>query len=450
MDNIRKLFSMNFLKDFSVLLSGTVLSQIILIIFLPILTRLYTPSQYGTFGIFFSIVSIISIGANGKYELAIMLQENDYESFLVSILCFIFSVVYSFFVLFILLFISSYYFKNFFYYSFLIILSVIFLGLKKNLSFYFNKKALFTLISVSKILQSLLIVVFSIIFYSIESLRKNGLILGYFLGVFISTLYLLFYFLYKNKIFLFNFFPNISRELSLILKLAKKNINYPKFTLLSGFLNTLSARMPVLILPLFFSSDLVGNFFLAQRILTLPVTLIGQSIGQIYFQRVSLNKESAGIIKKMSLKLFRGLFFIGILPFTVIAILGSKIFPIFLGPKWFYSGLFSQYLSGWLFMVLIFSPLTFLIFVYNKQKEGLIYDSISVLFRGSVLFILPLLIGEINITIISYAFMSFLLLIFWGRYILSLVKVRFTELRIYYILHIIIMLIGIGNYFFRR
>ena len=67
-------FSQNVLT----LMTGTTLAQAIPIIISPILTRIYTPEDFGLLALFLSITNIIGSVANGRYELAIMLpKKND-------------------------------------------------------------------------------------------------------------------------------------------------------------------------------------------------------------------------------------------------------------------------------------------------------------------------------------------------------------------------------------
>jgi len=60
-----------------VMLIGGVLSYGLTIIVAPILTRLYTPENFGILALFVSITSILSIVICWRYELAIMLPEKD-------------------------------------------------------------------------------------------------------------------------------------------------------------------------------------------------------------------------------------------------------------------------------------------------------------------------------------------------------------------------------------
>ena len=58
-------------------MSGTAISQGILIAATPILTRIFSPENFGIFALYLSIVGTISLVSSWKYELAIVLPDKD-------------------------------------------------------------------------------------------------------------------------------------------------------------------------------------------------------------------------------------------------------------------------------------------------------------------------------------------------------------------------------------
>ena len=62
------------------LMTGTTLAQAIPIAISPILTRLYSPEDFGTFGLYMAIVAIASVLVTGRYELAILLPKRDRDA----------------------------------------------------------------------------------------------------------------------------------------------------------------------------------------------------------------------------------------------------------------------------------------------------------------------------------------------------------------------------------
>ncbi|MBE6084396.1 MAG: hypothetical protein E7203_02820 [Selenomonas ruminantium] len=79
---IRNSYSLNFAK----LVGGTAGAQAISFITLPVLTRMYSVSDFGVQALYMSIVSILVIVVTGRYELAILLPKDDDDSFALVIL----------------------------------------------------------------------------------------------------------------------------------------------------------------------------------------------------------------------------------------------------------------------------------------------------------------------------------------------------------------------------
>ena len=70
----------SFVANVLILMTGTTIAQAIPIVASPIITRIYAPDEFGTFALYMAIVSIVSVMATGKYELAVMLPEKEEDA----------------------------------------------------------------------------------------------------------------------------------------------------------------------------------------------------------------------------------------------------------------------------------------------------------------------------------------------------------------------------------
>ena len=77
-----KLFriSGNFFQNISIVMSGTVIANVIPLVISPILTRLYSPSDFGLLSIFVAIASMLSVISAMRYDLAIVQPHNDKDA----------------------------------------------------------------------------------------------------------------------------------------------------------------------------------------------------------------------------------------------------------------------------------------------------------------------------------------------------------------------------------
>ena len=65
------------LRSVTLLLSGSALSQALPILVSPIVTRLYSPADFGVFAIFSTVLGLIGPIANLRYDLSIVMPDDE-------------------------------------------------------------------------------------------------------------------------------------------------------------------------------------------------------------------------------------------------------------------------------------------------------------------------------------------------------------------------------------
>ncbi|MBI1692434.1 MAG: hypothetical protein FYV88_1570, partial [Bacteroidetes bacterium] len=65
-----------FSKNVLIVSVGTVIAQVIPSAISPLLTRIYTPEDFGLYGIYMAIASLLVTLAAGRYDLAIFIPAN--------------------------------------------------------------------------------------------------------------------------------------------------------------------------------------------------------------------------------------------------------------------------------------------------------------------------------------------------------------------------------------
>ena len=79
-------FKSTFFRNFYIVLSGSVLSQVVVVFTTPILSRIYAPEDFGAASVFFSVVGFFTILSTFQYEGAIMLPKRSVDSLALVIL----------------------------------------------------------------------------------------------------------------------------------------------------------------------------------------------------------------------------------------------------------------------------------------------------------------------------------------------------------------------------
>lgn len=332
-------FKSEFLKNIFTLLSGSTIAQIITFLAIPVLTRIYTPQDFGFFAIYFSIATIISTISTGRYELAIMLPKHKKDA--LSIIKGTFRIVFIIsilsFVLIAVLKNSDTIFTKFIKptYFYFLPLSVLFMGLIKVYTQWYSRQKEFKLIAVSGIVQSGstsgLNIISGLYFY----LQSTGLFIGHIIGQFFQLI-----------IFYFRFQKNEKAEFKEIKKAdikiqLKENKNFPYYSAPMGLLNSISVDILIYVLNIFYSTTMVGLYTNASKVVNYPLNLITQSFTSVFYQKIT---ETDKKVKLYLLSFFINLI-LAIIAMIPIIFWGEELFMFVLGDDWKLAGSIAKYLA---------------------------------------------------------------------------------------------------------
>ena len=99
-------------KKIALLVGGTSIAQLITIFLTPVLSRIYTPEDFGVFALFFSATGIISIMIGGRYEVAIMQPKKDHEAISLASISFTLMLILTTVLTLVLYLVSSHFFSS--------------------------------------------------------------------------------------------------------------------------------------------------------------------------------------------------------------------------------------------------------------------------------------------------------------------------------------------------
>lgn len=347
-------------KNVLTVMTGTGLAQIFPVLISPILTRIYTPEDFGFLAIYLVGLSLLTIVATGKYENAIYLPKTHKAvsrildlslnlSIIISVLLMSLIVIFGhlswtyfdikhsilwLYVLPIALFISSQY----------IVLTQ--LAIRTV-----NYKQL----SISRIYQSL---TFSAVALAIGYFSLSfGLVVATLLGqsVAYSTI---------KKIGVNKYrFKNSFRFAT-----AKRYIKFPVYMMPSGLLNTASANMPLMILSANFGLSYVGFYELVQRTLSTPSTFIGNSFGEVFRQQASDDIRETGTCRPLIRKTIAKLLIVSAVPFLLLWVYTPQLFEIIYGKDWRIAGEMAQLLVPMFYVRFISMPVASIILLRNRPE----------------------------------------------------------------------------------
>ena len=340
----QKITDSSLLKGLIILGSGTAISQVLGIIFVPILTRIYPPEIYGTLAVFTSLLTILTVGSSLKYEFSFLLAEKDEDAEYLLILCFLIVGILTI-ILLVILIVFGDFLATIFNFEFMkpyyLLFCIGFLGISvyQILTYWAIRSKNYTTITQTRVTQSI-IGSLSKIILGILSFGSLGLICGDIIGriVGIGTL---------GKTILPKIWRSIHNlDYNKMRSLANRYRKFPTFSFPSGFINEIALRGPTLFLSIIFGFQIVGLFSLSYTILVLPVSIVSSSMAQVYYGESSeLLRQKSDKILTFYQETTRKLFLFGAPLIFIGAIISPLVFPIIFGSDWKDAGMFALPLS---------------------------------------------------------------------------------------------------------
>jgi O-antigen/teichoic acid export membrane protein len=351
----------DFFRNSFTLISGTSFSIFIQILASPVLTRIYSPAEFGAFALFFSVVTFLSVIITAKYELTIILPKEDAESAALVLISMVTSFIFSMIILcgsVIVIFMEI---TNYGLWLYFVPLVCLFIGFFQSGYYWLIRKKKFRILSVAKILQSLVTMTLSVLFAFILY-GYWGLILGYVIGQIVASLFVFAIVVGEIKVYW------VRVNMSVLFKLIKRYKNFPLYLNFAGLVENFAAQLPTFLLSAFFGKAVVGFYSLAQRVTRVPISVISASVGDVFRQRASFEYTSKGECRKIFVKIFLVLITLASIPFIVFFIIAPGLFNLVFGVEWMIAGEYARILTAMLFLQFVVSPLSNMFVIAEKQK----------------------------------------------------------------------------------
>lgn len=421
-----KNISSNFIKNGLIVLTGTSLSQIIPIIFYPLLTRLYSPEDFGLMALFMSVTTVLVVVSSGAYEQAILICKDKFELNnllkLIVIRSFIMLIFISL-VLTILINTIPFLFNYRVHQNWIIVavFTAFFTIVYNTYNEWCVKQKKFKSLAQNKVYNSLFVSLQKSVNKFI-SFISNGLIIGELIGKFIVSLICLRSMLLMGAEILKGY------NIKLLKKTQKKFKDYPRFMMFDLLINTLGGSVHVYIILAFFNATELGYLSLSLSLLTLPVTVISGGIKDVFREKANQLFIHEGSCRKLYVDLLKPLSIFGLLGFGLLYLIAPYIFPFALGDEWIKSGLYAQYLIPLFYFNFVSMSLGGIFVIANKIRISLYWQIINITLTLLALVVGSALYNSIIITIILFtiakSFSYILYMIISYKYSLNLSFVK--------------------------
>ncbi|NQU87163.1 MAG: oligosaccharide flippase family protein [Mariniphaga sp.] len=363
-------------------MTGTAIAQIIGFLLMPVVSRLYTSSDFGVYGSFISLSGITASIATFQYSQAIMLPKKKKDAFNLFFMSCLSAVLVTFLVVIIIVLFPTSLQKLIKIPSawLLILLPIATLisGLNQSLQAWSVRAKAFKHTASSQIIRT----ISSSGVWLLAGLKNAGfagLIAGSVMGGILASINLI-KVLYRD----FKTFW-ISVSWANFRNLALEFRNFPFFAAPQNLLNAVSQGLPVLLLGHFYGIEIAGFYAFGMRLLMTPTGFVLKAMRQVLFQKASEIYNRGINLSGYFLKTTGVLVALAIIPGLILFIWSPQIFSFVFGQEWWEAGIYSRWLILWVFMMFCNVPSILFAKILRQQKNLFLFECLVLSTRMAVL-----------------------------------------------------------------
>jgi O-antigen/teichoic acid export membrane protein len=350
-----------FSRNVLTLMTGTTIAQAIPIAISPILTRIYTPEDFGFLAIYLFAITFLSNIATGKYETSIYLPKLNHTAKEMLEIALLLNIIFSTILLIVLLIFGEYLlnqfdFKHSVLWLYLLPFAVLITAFYQSMNHLYVRMSGFKQLSFNRIIQSSANSIFSVAL-GFQTLLMNGLIIAQVIAQSLVAILLF------RK---FEFSGLNKYKFKKYILLMKKYNNFPKHMLISSMINNLSANMPIVILTSNFGLAFSGFYSFVQKVFGIPLSVIGDSFSEAFRQKASAEYIKNGNCIDIFSSVFKKLFLISFIPFFIFYFIAPDVFSFIFGKNWNVAGEYAQILTPMFFIKFITMPISSVALFVNK------------------------------------------------------------------------------------
>lgn len=375
-----------FTRSVTILAGGTALGQAIVVLSSPILTHFYSPSEFGVLTVYISVLSLLTVVGSLRYEAAIPLPDEKENAAQLLGLCLLLvlcgSLVTGGIVWLlddeIVQWTHAPLLKP---YLWMLPLSMLGAGGYQALNYWAVRKKAFHQVARTKLSQSIGQVGTQTVLGSLQA-SAFGLLAGDVIGRIAGSGRLARLAWHDDKTELCQI------SFSGMKRMAKRYRNFPLLSCGSVLLNTLGTQMTPLMLTALYGPADVGWYMLADRVLGLPLSLIGNAVSQVYLSEAAnmVNGNLQGL-KRLFWKTVQNMFLLGLPMVGLIALLAPTLFGFVFGDSWGESGVYLQEMAPMFLLQFVSIPLGTNLIVLERNDLHLLREIIRILLVATAMFV---------------------------------------------------------------
>lgn len=370
---LQRLHQHRFVRRLTVLSSGFLAGQIVVLLASPLLTRLFTPAEFGVYSVFTALNGIFASCLSLRYELGVPIARSDRDAAALTgaaVAAVVLVCIASLPVIWLIapwlaritempLLVSA---------LWLLPLVVVTHSAGETLSYWTIYRGAFRNNALGRMLQGVSQSAAQL-GLGLLGFHSWGLLVGFILGCVVRLIHLVRGLTAPDRRLLAGVSSNQVR------RQARQHWYYPAYSAPSGLLEAGTQLMPALLLAAMFGPAVAGWFGLGQRLMSLPIRLMSQAARQVFLSE-AVDRNPRGLYRLFSRSswIFLGIGVLGMLP---VMVAGPWLFELCFGQEWRTSGEMIQLLVPLYLTRFVVTPVSQTLNIVGRQSLHLISSSLD-------------------------------------------------------------------------
>jgi O-antigen/teichoic acid export membrane protein len=358
------------------MMTGTTLAQAIPIAVTPVLTRLYPPEAFGVFGLYVVAVGVLGVIATGRYELAIVLPEDDADARAVGVLALLLALIVTAVSVGVAVFAArplamalgapeaTPWLR-------LVPLGAFASAVFQVFQYWANRQARYGVLATAAVGQQSGAAVTSV-GLGVARAGSGGLVFGHLVGQAVSVS-LLGWQGWRGRR---RGVPWRWPSRVAIRRVAGEHRRFLLYNMPYSILTTFSSGVLVVLMSVFGLLQIAGFMNLVRRLLFLPVSFLSASLGQVYF-REAARAIGTPRLTDLTLRLLRAVGDAMTPGFVVVAVWAGPLFGAVFGSAWTEAGWYAAAFAPVAFGFLFTSWPERLFEIAQRQRDALVLQGLA-------------------------------------------------------------------------
>jgi O-antigen/teichoic acid export membrane protein len=369
----------DFLGPVSLLAGSAALAHGISAAVLPVISRLYTPADFGVLAAFAGLLSVISVAASLRFDVAIPLPEHDEDALNLLALAIIIAFAVSLALGVVLLFTGGWVARLLNQpalapYLWLIPVGVALASSYSALQYWFVRRKEFSLIANSRLTQSSASAATQVAMGWL-SFAPLGLLIGYIANAGAACIWLGVRAL-RSGLEQRAGIVSWSRMRSVFVSYSR----FPRYSAIEALCNSASIHLPVIMIAALAGTAEAGHVMLAMTLMQAPMSLIGSAIGQVFVSRAA-TEHRAGTLAVFTTDTIADLLRLGVGPLLAAGVVSPAAFDLVFGAQWQRAGWLVAWMTPWFAIQFLAVPVAMALHVTMHQKRALFLQAFGLIVR---------------------------------------------------------------------